>query len=142
MSGKQYLLKKNSINFEIQFKNMSQPEKNRKIALRWIEAFNEHDLEKLLALYADDAVHFSPKLRARQPETNGWLSGKAAMRLWWHDAFDRLPTLKYVLTNLIVEEKQLLMEYERHVQGEPIMKVAEILEIREGRIVGSRVYHG
>jgi hypothetical protein len=34
------------------------------------------------------------------------------------------------------------MEYTRQVAGEADMLVAEVLEIKEGRIVFSRVYHG
>ena len=53
-------------------------EKLNGIALKWFEAFNEHDLEKLLSLYDDNAEHFSPKLKVRQPETNGLIKGKDA----------------------------------------------------------------
>ena len=63
-------------------------QQNTAIAHAWIAAFNEHDLETLLSLYADDAIHFSPKLKARQPETEGRISGKTALRNWWRDAFD------------------------------------------------------
>jgi hypothetical protein len=114
---------------------------NEKLALNWIAAFNAHDIEKLLALYAEDAVHFSPKLKVRLPETNGWISGKPALRSWWEDAFLRLPTLHYELKNLIVNNEQLLMEYLRKVPGEVDMMVAEILEINNGSIIRSRVYH-
>lgn len=114
---------------------------NKKIALDWIDAFNEHDLEKLLKLYAEDAIHFSPKFKVREPQTNGWIKGKSSLRSWWADAFERLPLLQYELKNLIVGEEQLLMEYLRKVPGEPEMMVAEILEISNGLIVKSRVYH-
>ena len=112
------------------------------MALNWIAAFNKHDLESLLQLYADDAIHFSPKLKERQPHTNGWISGKPAMHVWWNDAFTRLPELQYDLQNLIVDETQVLIEYLRKVPGEIDMTVAEILEIKNGLIIKSRVYHG
>ena len=121
---------------------MNSRESNGNIALKWIEAFNEHDLEKLLQLYDEQADHFSPKLKIRKPETKGWLSGKSSLRDWWQDAFYRLPTLQYKLLNLLGDERQVLMEYQRTVVGEPIMMVAEILEIENGLIVKSRVYHG
>ena len=38
-----------------------------------------------VALYADDAVHVSPKLRAQKPETEGKIRGKAELRAWWAD---------------------------------------------------------
>ncbi|HPH84979.1 MAG TPA: nuclear transport factor 2 family protein [Ferruginibacter sp.] len=117
-------------------------ETNRQIALNWIAAFNEHSLDRLLALYDEDARHFSPKLKIRIPETGGWISGKATMETWWADAFNRLPSLQYQLHNLLVTEEQVLMEYLRKVDGEPDMMVAEVLEIGQGRIQKSRVYHG
>lgn len=120
---------------------MTQTEQNKQIALNWIKAFNDHDLEKLLQLYSEDAVHFSPKLKIKQPETNGWIAGKSALRNWWAGAFEKLPSLHYQLENLIINDKQLLMEYLRKVDGEEEMMVAEILEIDENKIVRSRVYH-
>jgi len=68
------------------------PEQNKQIALKWFAAFNEHNLENLLSLYDDNAQHYSPKLKMRQPETKGFIKGKDALRSWWKDAFDRLPT--------------------------------------------------
>ncbi|MEO8770136.1 MAG: nuclear transport factor 2 family protein [Ferruginibacter sp.] len=121
---------------------MNKIELNKQIALNWIAAFNEHDLEKLLKLYAEDAIHLSPKLKIREPQTNGWIKGKSSLRSWWTDAFNRLPLLHYQLQNLIINDEQILMEYLRKVPGEADMMVAEILEIGSGVIVKSRVYHG
>ena len=118
------------------------PNQLQQIAIRWFDAFNTKNLEKLLALYDDDAQHFSPKLKMRQPETNGLIIGKEAMRVWWQDAFDRLPTLHYKVTSLTANTDRVFMEYIRQVEGESDMLVAEVLEIKEGRIVFSRVYHG
>jgi steroid delta-isomerase-like uncharacterized protein len=112
------------------------------IAKQWFHAFNEHNLENLLALYADDAMHYSPKLKIRQPETNGLVTGKDALRSWWQDAFERLPELHYSYTTLTANEERVFMEYIRQVPGEDNMLVAEVLEIKEGKIVASRVYHG
>ncbi len=115
---------------------------NISIAQKWFDAFNEHDLEKLLSLYDDNAQHYSPKLKIRQPETNGMVSGKPALREWWQDAFDRLPTLNYRYTTLTANNERVFMEYIRHVEHEPDMLVAEVLEIKNGLIIASRVYHG
>ena len=76
------------------------------------------------------------------PETNGLVSGKAALRAWWKDAFDRLPTLNYIPTTLTANNDRVFMEYIRKVEGEPDMLVAEVLEIKDGLIIASRVYHG
>jgi ketosteroid isomerase-like protein len=115
---------------------------NKAIAIKWFEAFNAHNLEALLALYHDEAQHYSPKLKVRQPETAGLVKGKAALRSWWQDSFDRLPTLRYAVQKLTADEEQVFMEYIRHVEKEEDLRVGEVLEIRDGLIVFSRVYHG
>lgn len=117
-------------------------QQNQSIAFKWFDAFNGHNLEQLLALYDDNAEHFSPKLKMRKPETDGLIKGKNALRDWWQDAFDRLPTLNYKVTSLTANENRVFMEYIRKVENEEDMLVAEVLEIKDGKIVFSRVYHG
>lgn len=111
------------------------------IAHNWFAAFNAHDLDRLLNLYDDQAEHYSPKLKVRHPDTNGLIKGKSALRLWWQDAFDRLPTLTYEVSRLTPYEDRVFMEYIRHVKGEADLYVGEILEIKEGLIVASAVFH-
>jgi ketosteroid isomerase-like protein len=115
---------------------------NVEIAKRWFDAFNRHNLEEILILYDDNACHYSPKLKIRMPETRGEVRGRAALQAWWQDAFDRLPTLSYTYTNLTANDDRVFMEYVRSVEGEEDMLVAEVLEIKDGKIVASRVYHG
>lgn len=127
--------------FKTQIEAMKIIQQNKQIALDWIAAFNTHDVDAILKLYDDNAIHFSPKLKVREPQTNGFVIGKIQMKQWWDDAFTRLPSLNYELINLIVDENNLLMEYKRTVDGEADMMVAEVLEIQNGLIVKSRVYH-
>jgi hypothetical protein len=115
---------------------------NLDIAKKWFDAFNTHNLEALLSLYDEQAKHFSPKLKIRKPETNGFVEGKPALREWWKDAFERLPTLNYRYTTLTADDNRVFMEYVRKVSGEEDMLVAEVLEISNGLITASRVYHG
>ncbi len=115
---------------------------NEEIAYKWFDAFNEHQIENLLNLYHDEAKHFSPKLKIRLPETNGLIVGKNALRTWWEDAFKRLPNLHYSLSSLTANNDRIFMEYTRKVPNEEDMLVAEVLEIIEGKIIASRVYHG
>lgn len=116
--------------------------KNEQIAVNWFEAFNTHDLEKLLSLYHEEARHYSPKLKIRKPETNGLVKGKNALRAWWKDAFERLPSLKYLTISLTANDNRVFMEYIRKVDNEDDMMVAELLEIESGVIISSKVYHG
>jgi len=101
---------------------MTNNELNR-IALDWLEAFNQHDLEKLLHLYNDDAQHYSPKLKLEYPDTLGLIKGKAALRSWWQEAFERFPSLQYKLLHLISYENRVFMEYIRQVEHEDELRV-------------------
>ena len=121
---------------------MNIPDKNEEVACFWFAAFNAHDLEQLLALYAEDAWHFSPKLQIMRPETEGLIAGKPALRSWWQDAFLRLPELHYEPISITSNEERAFMEYLRQVPEEADMRVAEVLEIKAGKIIASRVYHG
>jgi hypothetical protein len=112
-----------------------------KIAELWMGAFNHKDLNALLALYDDAAEHFSPKLKIRQPETNGFIKGKTALRAWWQDAFTRLPSLHYELIRLTPYEDRVFMEYVRHVNDESDLYVGEMLELKSGLIIKSSVFH-
>jgi len=120
----------------------SDPASLRRIAEAWLACFERRDLDGLLALYADEATHTSPKIRTRHPETGGLLRGKPAMRAWWQDSFDRLPSMKYVPTSLTADSERVYMEYVREVAGEAPYPVAEVLDVRDGLIVASRVFHG
>ena len=68
--------------------------------------------------------------------------GKQALYDWWQDAFERLPSLYYKPTSFTANNERVFMEYIRQVEGENNLLVAEVLEIKEGKIMFSRVYHG
>lgn len=108
----------------------------------WLDAFNAHDVERLVSLYADDCTHTSPKIRTLHPETGGKLVGKAALRAWWSDALRRLPGLRYELLCLTANAERVVLEYLRHAPNEAPMPVAEAFDVAHGRIVASRVFHG
>jgi heme-degrading monooxygenase HmoA len=112
------------------------PSKLRAIAERWLACFAARDLDGLVALYADDATHTSPKIATRQ------IRGKIAMRAWWAGAFERLPALRYEPTSITADDRRAIVEYIRRVPGDPDMAIAETFDIENGLIVASRVFHG
>lgn len=115
---------------------------SEKLARAWLEAFNKKDVEALLALYDDNCTHTSPKIRVLHPETAGLLVGKAALRGWWVGAMERLPTLRYEERALTCSPERAVLEYVRHAAGEAPLPVAEVFDLKAGKIVASRVFHG
>lgn len=111
-------------------------------ARAWLSAFNARDLDRLLSLYAEDAVHVSPKLRDRLPETGGEIRGKDALRAWWADSYVRLPELRYEERHVTSSGNRVFLEYDRIVPGEPALRVSELFVLRGNLIRESRVFHG
>lgn len=117
-------------------------ETNAALGRAWLAAFNAHDLDALVALYEEDATHTSPKIRALHPQTGGKLVGRSAIRGWWADALKRLPTLRYEELTVTANGDRVFLEYLRHAPDGPPYPVAEVFEVRGGKIVASRVFHG
>ncbi len=115
---------------------------SERIARAWLDAFNRGDVDALIALYAEDATHTSPKIRALHPDTGGRLVGAAAIAAWWRDALRRLPGLRYDATTIVADDQRVIIEYDRHAPGETPLPVAEAFDVRDGKVVASRVYHG
>jgi 8-oxo-dGTP pyrophosphatase MutT (NUDIX family) len=114
----------------------------RALAEAWLAAFNRRDLDSLLALYSDAAVHHSPKLREREPATGGRIAGKAALREWWAGSFARLRGLHYERIALTADAERAVLEHWRKLPGEPDLRVGELFRCEAGRIAESFVYHG
>ncbi|MEI8255065.1 MAG: nuclear transport factor 2 family protein [Deltaproteobacteria bacterium] len=112
------------------------------LAQAWIAAFNAHDVDALVALYAPEATHTSPKIRAQHPETGGRLVGRDALERWWRESNARVQGLRYEPTGYTADAGRVIIEYVRHAPGQADMPVAEAFDVRDGRIVASRVYHG
>jgi limonene-1,2-epoxide hydrolase len=115
---------------------------NLSLARAWLVAFNAHDVDGLVSLYAERCTHTSPKIRALHPESGGALHGKPALAAWWRDANARLPNLRYECVAMTANEDRVFIEYIRHAPNEPPMPVAEVFDVSDSRIVASRVYHG
>jgi ketosteroid isomerase-like protein len=49
----------------------------------WVRAWNEHDVEAVLAHFHDDVVFSSPVAARMFPETGGVVRGKDALREYW-----------------------------------------------------------
>lgn len=115
---------------------------NEAIARAWLDAFNRYDVDALVALYADDCTHTSPKIRTLHPDTGGKLHGRLALHAWWTDSNRRLPGLRYELVALTASDERVFIEYVRHAPDGSSAPVAEVFDVRGGRIFASRVYHG
>jgi hypothetical protein len=61
----------------------------------WIAAWNSHDLDRILALYADDAEMTSDGIVRLGFTVQGSVRGKANLRAYWSKALALLPNLHF-----------------------------------------------
>src|SRR5204863_7804402 len=78
----------------------------------WIAAWNSHDLERILALYAEDSEMTSDRIQALGLESSGTLQGKARIRAYWGLALQRLPNLHFELIDIYVSPDSIVVFYQ------------------------------
>jgi uncharacterized protein (TIGR02246 family) len=97
----------------------------------WIAAWNSHDLERVLALYTDDAEMTSDKIQALGFEAGGTLRGKDRLRAYWGKALALLPNLRFDLIDTYVSPDSLVVFY----QNERGAQICEYLRLdAQGKI--------
>ncbi|WKA26004.1 nuclear transport factor 2 family protein [Bradyrhizobium roseum] len=97
----------------------------------WIAAWNSHELERVLALYTDDAEMTSDKIQALGFEADGTLRGKDRLRAYWGKALAMLPNLRFDLIDTYVSPDSVVVFY----QNERGAQICEYLRLdAEGKI--------
>jgi ketosteroid isomerase-like protein len=81
------------------------------LASEWKEAFNAHDLDRILALYSEDVVFKSPRVRTISGEESGVLRGKSAVRDYWRRLLERSPNLKCAVGHVFAGVDSVALEY-------------------------------
>jgi len=103
-------------------------------ATEWIEAWNAHDLPRVLAHYADEFEMTSPMIATLAGEPSGRLHGMAAVGAYWHKALGLPPDLKFGLLMVLAGVDSLTLYY----LGAGGRRVAEVLHLgRDRRITAA-----
>ncbi|HYE85281.1 MAG TPA: nuclear transport factor 2 family protein [Vicinamibacterales bacterium] len=87
------------------------PEFARTFAAEWVEAWNAHDLERILSHYADDFEIVSPVIVELMREPSGRLRGKTAVRSYWQLGLRANPPLKFELVSVFAGVGGLTITY-------------------------------
>ena len=104
----------------------------------WIAAWNSHDLERVLALYADDSEMTSDRIPALGFDASGTLRGKESLRAYWGKALALLPNLHFELIDTYVSPDSVVVFY-RNERG---ARICEYLRLNAaGRIIQGSANH-
>jgi ketosteroid isomerase-like protein len=83
-------------------------------AEEWIEAWNSHDLNRILSHYTDDFEMTSPLIIERMKVQSGTLSGKAQIGPYWQLGLEANPPLKFDLLEVLVGVNSITLYYRRN----------------------------
>jgi hypothetical protein len=72
-------------------------EKAKRFAIDWINAWNAHDLNRILSHYSSDVVFSSPFVEALGAGPSGSVRGCEALRAYFSAALGKYPDLQFQL---------------------------------------------
>jgi len=93
-------------------------------AQEWIAAWNAHDLDRILAHYAEDVELISPFVAKLTDRSEGVVRGKAALRDYFTRGLEAYPALRFDFMRLYPGVRSCVVEY-RSVNG---LMAAELME--------------
>jgi hypothetical protein len=83
----------------------------REFADDWIDAWNSHELDRILSHYTEDFEMSSPLIVELAAEPSGTLRGKTAVRDYWTKALARLPDLRFELLDVLIGAGSVVIHY-------------------------------
>jgi ketosteroid isomerase-like protein len=118
---------------------MPPPEEAQRFAASWYAAWNRHDLDGILAHYAEGIEHSSPFIaRYNGDDSCRPLKGKAAVRAYFGRALERNPTLRFDPLHVAVGVDSVALAY-RRMTGELAI---ETFAFEDGLVVRSVSHYG
>ena len=110
----------------------------QRLALEWVAAWNAHDLDGILAHYADDFELRSPAIVKVSGEPSGVLRGKGPVRAYWARALALFPDLRFELRATLLGVGSITLCY-TGLQGR---MVAEVMALdSDGKVLRADVYY-
>src|SRR5271165_2995773 len=95
----------------------------REFAQDWVDAWNGHDLERILTHYDDEALLTSP-VAARLLNGDGTVRGKAALREYFLRGLQAFPDLRFDLIDALWGTETIVVYYFNNVRRN---KTAEVM---------------
>lgn len=95
----------------------------RSFAQEWIDAWNSHDLERILAHYDDDVLLTSP-VALKLLNGDGTVRGKAALREYFQRGLQAFSNLRFDLIDILWGTETIVIYYVNNVRGS---KTAEVM---------------
>lgn len=107
----------------------------------WIEAWNRHDVDAVIAPFSEHAVFVSP--RAASVTGDAVVRGRRALRAYWTKALAAVPDLRFRLESLVCDEiaQTVLVHYVSRAGGRTV-RAAELMRFDGGHQVYGEAFYG
>jgi len=89
----------------------------QEFSTQWLTAWNAHDVEAVLAHFADDVVFSSPVAARVIPGSRGVIRGKDALRGYWTHALGLVPDLRFELLGVYTGVGSIVINYRNQRGG-------------------------
>lgn len=80
-------------------------------AAEWVEAWNSHQLDRILSHYTDDFCIETPMALKLFPESQGVISGKDLVRQYWTLGLEKIPDLHFEILDVLAGVNSLAIYY-------------------------------
>src|SRR5579862_23606 len=105
-----------------------QAEFAQEFARNWVEAWNSHDIDRILTHYDDNVVLVSP-VALNLLKDDGSVRGKDALRAYFTRGLEAYPDLRFDLIEVLWGLETVVLIYSNNVRGN---KTAEVMQISSG----------
>ncbi|AFM18280.1 SnoaL-like polyketide cyclase [Mycolicibacterium chubuense NBB4] len=100
-------------------------------SVSWVQAWNRHDIEAVLAHFDEQVVFSSPVAAGVVPGSGGVVRGKAALRKYWTTALAHIPDLQFTLEGVYQGIGTVVIAYRNQDGG----RVSEVLRFNDDGLV-------
>lgn len=113
-------------------------EQNKAVVRRWNEILNEQDLEAF-----DEVLHpdYTNRSSRKGPWTGTDIHGLEVTKTYFADAFQRTPTWKIAIDDLIAEGDKVAARMTWFEEGKPTMVAIACYRLTDGKIIDDWFTH-
>lgn len=109
----------------------------REFAIRWIAAWNDHDLDGILEFYDEGIALTSPLIPSFVGEASGTLRGKEQVENFWAQALTMIPDLRFELIDVFTGQGSIVLCYKAPYNR----RAAEVMELGGNGKISRSVAH-
>src|SRR5580658_2065706 len=77
----------------------------------WVDAWNTHDVSRILSHYTEDFEMSSPFIIQFTGDASGKLVGKNKVEVYWREALEKFPDLRFDLQGVFAGASSVVIHY-------------------------------